>query len=119
MLQIKNLSIYLKNEMRPLVSDFTFSLNRSDKAAIIGEEGNGKSTFLKAIYSPESISDYASCTGNISKDNCIIGYLSQQLEETESAISVNDYLFSKDTFMGLDIQQRLHTGDERALVPYT
>ncbi len=83
MLQIKNLSINLINEMRPLISDFTFSLNRTDKAAIIGEDGNGKSTFLKAIYNPDSISDYASCTGTISKDNCIVGYLAQQLEETE------------------------------------
>ena len=117
MLQIKNLSIYLKNEMRPLVSDFTFSLNRSDKAAIIGEEGNGKSTFLKALYNLDSISDYASCTGNISKDNCIIGYLSQQLEETESAISVNEYFFSKDTFMGMDIKQLSKTADELGLNP--
>ena len=54
MLQIKDLSIYIKNDMRPLVKGLTFSLNSNDKVAVIGEEGNGKSTLLKAIYNPEA-----------------------------------------------------------------
>ena len=50
MLQIKNLSITHKKDLRPLLDHFTFSLNSGDKAVIISEEGNGKSTLLKLIY---------------------------------------------------------------------
>ena len=52
MLQVKNLNIYHKKDLRPLASDLSFTLNRGDKAAIIGEEGNGKSTLLKLLWDP-------------------------------------------------------------------
>ncbi len=45
MLQIKNLDIVHKKDLRKLVSGLSFALQDGDKAAIIGEEGNGKSTF--------------------------------------------------------------------------
>ena len=46
MLQIKNLSITHKKDLRMILQDFSFVLNQGDKAVIIGEEGNGKSTLL-------------------------------------------------------------------------
>ena len=46
MLQTRNLTITMKKDLRDLLRDFTFSLNPGDKAAIIGEEGNGKSLSL-------------------------------------------------------------------------
>ncbi|MFA5154538.1 MAG: ATP-binding cassette domain-containing protein, partial [Clostridia bacterium] len=91
MLQIKDLSIYIKNDMRPLVKGLTFSLNSNDKVAVIGEEGNGKSTLLKAIYNPESVSDYAVCEGNIYKDECVIGYLSQEIENEYLNMDLSSY----------------------------
>ena len=48
MLQIKNLSITHKKDLRVILNDFSCVLNDGDKAVIIGEEGNGKSTLLKA-----------------------------------------------------------------------
>ena len=50
MLQIQNLTITHKKDLRELVRDFSFCLNPGDRAALIGEEGNGKSTLLKLIY---------------------------------------------------------------------
>ena len=50
MLQIKNLTITHKKDLRPLLEDFNFTLNTGDRAVIISEEGNGKSTLLKLIY---------------------------------------------------------------------
>ena len=50
MLQIKNLSITHKQDLRVILNDFSRVLNDGDKAVIIGEEGNGKSTLLKWIY---------------------------------------------------------------------
>ena len=41
MLQVKNLNIYHKKDLRPLVTDLSFTLNDGDRAAIIGEEGLG------------------------------------------------------------------------------
>ena len=49
MLQIKNLTVTHKKDMRTLVEDFSFVLNKGDRAVMIGEEGNGKSTLLKLI----------------------------------------------------------------------
>ena len=49
MLQIKNVSITYKKDLRELVSDLSFVLNDGDKVAVIGEEGNGKSTLLNIL----------------------------------------------------------------------
>lgn len=61
MLQIKNLTLTHKKDLRILLEDFSLVLNDGDKAVIIGEEGNGKSTLLKWIYNPELIDDYIEC----------------------------------------------------------
>ena len=42
MLQIRNLNVTMKKDLRQLVKDFTFALGPGDKTAIIGEEGNGE-----------------------------------------------------------------------------
>ena len=58
MLQIRNLNIMHKEDLRTILKDFTFNLNEGDKAVIIGEEGNGKSTLMKIIYDDNLVSDY-------------------------------------------------------------
>lgn len=62
MLQIKNLTITHKKDNRVLLDNFSMILNDGDKAAIIGEEGNGKSTLLKLIYEEELVADYVDYT---------------------------------------------------------
>ena len=47
MLQIKNLTITHKKDSKVLLKDFTWALNPGDKAAVIGEEGNGKIHIFK------------------------------------------------------------------------
>ena len=47
MLEVKNVDIAIGT--RYLVKNLSFTLQRGDKLAIIGEEGNGKSTLLKSI----------------------------------------------------------------------
>ena len=55
MLKINNLNVTtLKG--RELISDFSFVLNDGEHIALIGEEGNGKSTLLK-IIAGEDVSD--------------------------------------------------------------
>ena len=49
MLQIKNVTITHKRNLRTIIENFSYVLNPGDKTVIIGEEGNGKSTLLKLI----------------------------------------------------------------------
>ena len=58
MLQIKKLTIIHRKDNRVLMQDVSFSLNAGDKLAIIGEEGNGKSSLLKLIYDESLVDEY-------------------------------------------------------------
>lgn len=91
MLEIKNLTIKLKD--RYLTKDLSFTLNSSDKLAMIGEEGNGKSTILKAIL---GICDYAEISGSINTNNHRIGYLKQALDPEERNKTAYNYLFQDE-----------------------
>ena len=78
MLKIDNLTI-TTHKGRNLLKDFSFVLNENDKIALIGEEGNGKSTIIK-IMAGIDVSDYVTYTGSIIC-NERIGYLPQAIEE--------------------------------------
>jgi len=67
MLIIRNLTLYLLKDLRTLLDDFNFSLEKSQKVALIGEEGNGKSTLLKVIVDEDLVADYVKVTGEINK----------------------------------------------------
>lgn len=86
MFEAKNISIVIANQY--YVKDLSFTLNQGDKLAIIGEEGNGKSTLLKCIL---GCCDYATMTGTINTFGHQIGYLEQEISNQE--IRVFDYLF--------------------------
>ena len=88
MLEINNLSINIKEHK--YLDNFNLVLNKYDKACIIGEEGNGKSTILKTILDKAF---YASINGNINTNNALIGYLPQKIEFTGL---IYDYLFNSD-----------------------
>ncbi len=90
MLDVKNLNITVDGRL--LVKNLSFSLGSSDKMAIIGEEGNGKSTLLKCLL---KCCDYAEVEGVINSNNAVIGYLPQNIVVEEN-LSVRDYLFSDD-----------------------
>ena len=98
MLQIQNLTITHKKDSRELVRDFSFCLNPGDRAALIGEEGNGKSTLLKLIYDERLTEDYAEFTGVISKKGMRLGYLPQELPGVEKEKSVWEFCMEKPGF---------------------
>lgn len=91
MLEVSNLSIKIQD--RYLVKNLSLTLNKGDKLAIIGEEGNGKSTLLKGIL---GICKYAEVTGNINLKGNTIGYLAQSMSENELSKKVHDFLFKDD-----------------------
>lgn len=101
MLQIKNLSITHKKDLRVILQDFSCVLNDGDKAVIIGEEGNGKSTLLKWIYWPELIEGYAEGKGEriINKER--LGYLPQELPLEDRERSVYEFFMQEPAFYEL------------------
>ena len=92
MLQVKNLNIYHKKDLRPLAADLSFTLNQGDKAAIIGEEGNGKSTLLKLLYDPALVEGYVEYKGKIQKNHSVCGYLPQELASDDRKKNVYAFL---------------------------
>lgn len=87
------------------MESFHFTLSPHNKAAIIGEEGNGKSTLLKAIVEPSMIEDYTSITGSIDTSQAVIGYLPQQLDEKWNKYEPYEYLLKKDVNDVIEIEQ--------------
>jgi len=98
MLQIKNLTITHLKDNRVLLDNFSLTINPGDKAAIIGEEGNGKSTLLKLIYDESIVEDYVEYSGEIIRNNLQIGYLAQELSEREKALSVYEFMCEMPLF---------------------
>ncbi len=91
MLQIKDLTITHRKDLRTILDKFNMVLNDGDKAVIIGEEGNGKSTLMKWIYDPEIVDDYAECTGDRVISGEILGYLPQELPEKDKTKTLYEY----------------------------
>ncbi len=88
MLQVKNLTITHKKDLTTLVSGLSFVLAPGDRAALIGEEGNGKSTVLKLLYAPALVEPYAEWTGELGVRGLRRGYLAQELTAEELALPV-------------------------------
>ena len=105
MLEINNLSISLKDG-KEIIKNVKFSLEKNDKIAIIGEEGNGKSTLLKCIYDENLITSYADIkSGKIIKNNVNIGYLEQFLDKTWDDEKVEDYFLKENVNSNIDYEK--------------
>ena len=102
MLQIKDLTIRLIEDDRVIIKDFDFTLNKGDKVGLIGEEGNGKSILLKTIVDREKTEKYCHISGEINKNNEIIGYLPQNLADEDASLTTNAYLYKQVSFEMID-----------------
>ena len=98
MLKIENLTITYRRDGRVLADHFNMTLQPEDKAVLIGEEGNGKSTLLKWIHDPLLISSYADAEGTCIKDHETTGYLPQQLPEEDENRTVYEYFLEEEQF---------------------
>ena len=105
MLQVKNLTITHKKDNRILLNKFNLVLNDGDKCAIIGEEGNGKSTLLKLIFNEELVENYVDFSGEIIRNNSYIGYLAQELRAEEKAQTIYEFMCELPTFFELTPQE--------------
>ena len=97
MLQIKHLTISHKKDLRVLLRDFSLVLAPGDKAVLLGEEGNGKSTLLKWIYDPALVADYVEAEGErICRGKA--AWLPQELQPEERRQSVYGYFSACPAF---------------------
>lgn len=91
MLQIKNLTMTHRKDLRILLKDFSLTLGAGDKAVLIGEEGNGKSTLLAWLYDPKLTESYAEAEGERLFPGERLAYLPQELPAEERALSVQAF----------------------------
>lgn len=104
MLQISHLTLTHKKDLRTLVKDASFVIQEGERVAMIGEEGNGKSTLLQWIYDPHSIEDYCEWEGTVSgAENA--GYLAQQLTAEEKACSIYEFCCRSESFCALTYKE--------------
>lgn len=96
MLEFNNISITLNKDNRPIIKNFSFTLRPKEKIAIIGEEGNGKSTLLKLVVNKEEVEKYATIQGQILTHNLNIGYLEQSLQDKWKNTIIMDYFLKDD-----------------------
>ena len=95
MLEIRNLSIYHNKDLTPLISDLSFTLRPGERAALIGEEGNGKSTLLRLLAGLDA--PYVSCEGQI----LVTGtrsYLPQELPAADRERSACEFFADSPVF---------------------
>ena len=88
-LSVENLSLTL-NDL-PLFEHINFGLDKGEHVGLIGDNGQGKSTLLKALAKKIAIDE-----GNITKNNDTeIGFL-EQLIESDDNDTVLDYLYKSE-----------------------
>lgn len=98
---LKNFSIYLPAADRYLVRDLTFSLQPQDKCALIGEEGNGKSTLL-ALMQGQDLSSYVQVTGDLDREGAFIARLPQSLSAEDLKKDPGTFLWEQFPDFDLD-----------------
>jgi ATPase subunit of ABC transporter with duplicated ATPase domains len=98
MLQINDLTITHRKDLRVILENFQLVLNDGDKAVIIGEEGNGKSTLMKWIYDPKLVEDYAEAKGARIFGQERLGYLPQELPAADQEKTVYEFFTETECF---------------------
>ena len=105
MIKINHLTITQNKDLRDLISDLNMTIQDGEKVAIIGEEGNGKSTLLRALMG-ERLADFT-IRGEIQSDLQSLAYIPQHLPEELKKKSLQDYFFLESTDLDYSILYRL------------
>ena len=98
MIQINGLTLTHKKDLRIILEDFSLVLNDGDKAVIIGEEGNGKSTLMKWMYDPCIVENYIEAEGTRVLGREKIAYLPQELPEEHKCKTVYEFFSENEYF---------------------
>ena len=112
MLELQNVTIRLKNEERTLAENFSFTLRRGDRAVMIGEEGNGKSTLLRFILDPALIEPYCEYSGRAVTE-ARIGYLPQSMDPALYSKTLAEFFDGTAYYDHMETLSRLGMEPER------
>jgi len=112
MLQIKHLTMTQASTLFTVIDDLSFVVNPGDKVAIIGEEGNGKSSILKYIVGDESIRSYLEITGQMINHFTKLSYLPQAMANEDLAKSLENYFFKGRDYADVDYQLLYQLGNQ-------
>ncbi|TQK63861.1 ABC transporter family protein [Brevibacillus sp. AG162] len=106
MVELHNITITTKKDDRTLIENLHLTLQLGDKIAIIGEEGNGKSSLLTFIYEEQMIAEYCTFEGKVLRNECSMGFLSQELSDEERQMTIADFFaenqWSKELVRAMD-----------------
>ena len=105
MIKINHLTITQNKDLRDLISNLNITIQDGEKVAIIGEEGNGKSTLLRALMG-ERLADFT-IRGEIQSDLQALAYIPQHLPEELKKKSLQDYFFLDSADLDYSILYRL------------
>lgn len=105
MIKINHLTITQNKDLKDLISDLNMTIQDGEKVAIIGEEGNGKSTLLRTLMG-ERLADFT-IRGEIQSDLQSLAYIPQHLPEELKKKSLQDYFFLESTDLDYSILYRL------------
>lgn len=104
MLQVKNLTMHHLTDLKEMIKDLSFVINPGEKVAIIGEEGNGKSTLLKWILGDSSIESYIQADGELINQFSRTVYLPQSLPPQFEAMTLDEFFFGQADAMDINYQ---------------
>ena len=118
MLEGKNINLYLKKDGRKIVDNFSFTLQRGDRAVLIGEEGNGKSTLLKFLYDRRLVESYCECEGSVLARGRL-AYLPQSLPERQGEQTLAAFFAGTEYYRNPGLLQTLGLSPEFLQSPQT
>ncbi len=102
MLELKDICLQMKADGRMLADGFSFTLRRGDKAVIIGEEGNGKSTLLKFLYDRRLVESYCAGSGAVIAHGRP-AYLPQRMDEGLYGVTLAEYFGGTEYYLHGDV----------------
>lgn len=91
-----------KSDGKHLIKDLNLQIKENEKLAIIGEEGTGKSTLLKAMCGIDT--DYVDIKGSVACDGKIV-YLPQRFPIEWMDTTILDYLLKDDINQEIEPEQ--------------
>ena len=97
MFTITNLTLTHRKDLTVLVDSLSLAVSDGERLALIGEEGNGKSTLLRVLAGAPSVSDYIEVSGSFSCRGRA-GYLPQELPKDEREKSAYDFFCASPAF---------------------
>ena len=97
MLHVQDLTLIHKKDLTTLMEGISFSVSPGERLALIGEEGNGKSSLLRAILRDESLDGYIEQRGRI-VNSFRTGYLPQELPAACRSMSAYEYFCEDPVF---------------------